>query len=525
MNHLSKSRFCSGLQCLKMLYWTVHPPEGWEDEEDPVLRHRMEEGHEVGRLACRRHSGGVLVSEDHTQPQEALARTAALVADPKVPAIFEGAFSHDRVLVRVDILERLPHHAWRLIEVKSTSGVKEQHIPDLAIQRHVLEGCGLHVVDAYLLHLNGDYVYPGGELDLAKLFTLAKVNRRAEGFASRRISELIARMLAVLSAPQAPDVAPGEQCTAPYECGFYDLCHAPVPEDALVRLPRINEKKLSSLAKPGVKRIRDIPANFELTESQRNAWRSCCSGRAYVGPGARGELGHLPWPRYYMDFETCNPAIPRFPGMRPRGIIPFQWSVHVQSGKDKEPRHFSFLADEGHDPREEFIAQLIPALGQQGPILVYNAAFEEGRLDEIAVRLPARAPEIAAIKKRLWDLLPFVRRHVYHPAFAGSYSLKKVLPALVPTLSYQEMEIGEGGAASLAYEELARGLLDPKERERIKKALLAYCLQDTLGMVRLVAVITRASSGTLGKPRPQPCRTQKKPAKERANNVSLKNKA
>jgi len=186
-----------------------------------------------------------------------------------------------------------------------------------------------------------------------------------------------------------------------------------------------------------------------------------------------------------MDFETLNPAIPRFPGMRPYDQIPFQWSVHVLGKPGAKLEHFEFLAEDANDPRREFIASLCSVLGKSGSILVYSA-FESQRLSELVAWLPEFAGRIKKIQRSLWDLLPVVRNHVYHPKFAGSYSIKNVLPALMPGMTYEGMEVADGTDAGLAWESLVRGGLDQTERDRTRKALLDYCGQDTLAMVRLL---------------------------------------
>ena len=205
------------------------------------------------------------------------------------------------------------------------------------------------------------------------------------------------------------------------------------------------------------------------------------------------ELESLKYPIYFMDFESVNPAIPRFSGMRPFDQLPFQWSLHVQRQPEAEPEHYEFLASDVGDPRREFITSLCGALGESGSIVVY-AAFESQRLSEIAAWLPEFAEQIEQIRCRLWDLLPVVRNHVYHPRFAGSFSLKYVLPALVPEMSYDNMLVANGQDAGLAWESLVRGRLDESERERTRKALLEYCGQDTLALVKVVEKLRLAST-------------------------------
>jgi hypothetical protein len=236
----------------------------------------------------------------------------------------------------------------------------------------------------------------------------------------------------------------------------------------------------------GVESIRDIPDDFPLNERQRRACTSVQTGQPWYSDDLGKELGALKYPLYFMDFETINPAIPRFAGMRPYDQIPFQWSVHVQRKPGAAPEHFEFLATDTNDPRREFIASLCFALGKTGSIVVYNQQFESRRLSELAAWLPEFGGRIKKIQRRLWDLLPVIRNHVYHPAFAGSYSLKGVLPALEPDMTYEGLEVADGTDAGLAWESLVRGTFNQPEQDKIRKALLEYCGQDTLALVRLL---------------------------------------
>jgi hypothetical protein len=238
----------------------------------------------------------------------------------------------------------------------------------------------------------------------------------------------------------------------------------------------------------GVQSIRDIPEDFPLSERQRRACTCVQTGQPWFSTDLSAELRALKYPCYFMDFETVNPAIPRFGGMRPYDQLPFQWSVHVQRQRGAELEHYEFLATDNGDPRREFITSLCSVLGRSGSIVVYSA-FESQRLSELAAWLPEFAGRIKKIQRRLWDLLPVVRNHVYHPKFAGSYSIKNVLPALVPGMTYEGMEVADGTEAGLAWQSLLRRGLDQVERDRIRKALLDYCGQDTLAMVRLVETL------------------------------------
>jgi predicted RecB family nuclease len=294
--------------------------------------------------------------------------------------------------------------------------------------------------------------------------------------------------------PEAPNIPAGRHCSNPFTCEFFDHCNPPIPEDHILRLPRIHASTVAKLVALGVQSIHEIPENYLLTERLRRACASVQMGKPWYSPELNDKLETLRYPLYFADFETVNPAIPRFAGMRPFDQIPFQWSVHVQREPGAAPEHFEFLAADKSDPRQAFISTLCDALGERGSIVVYSQQFESKRLLDLASWLPEFSGRINKMQRRLWDLLPIVRNHVYHPAFAGSYSLKSVLPALVPEMTYEGMEVADGQAAGLVWESLIGGDCGEAERQRKRKALLDYCGQDTLGMVRLLEVLRNRRS-------------------------------
>jgi predicted RecB family nuclease len=487
---ISKSKFVAGCQCLKRLYWQVHEPD-LAAESDAAAYAIMEQGHEIGLLARQLFAGGVEVKSG--DPEQAIRTTRELIANPDVGALFEAAFENGGVFVRVDILQRRRDNRWRLIEVKSTADLKEEHLDDVAIQHRVVSRCGLDLASSCLAHVNRNYVFQGSSIDVRRFFKIRNLTRRIERMLPKLTFQLRSA-LRVLVMPKAPDLPTGPHCTSPVTCEFYDRCNPPLPDDHIGYIPRIHASAVEELEELGIQSIRDIPDDFPLNERQRRAATSVQTGEPWFSPELNEALSGLKYPLYFMDFETVNPAIPRFSGMRPYDQIPFQWSVHVLREPGTGLEHFEFLATDGNDPRREFIASLYPVLGKSGSIVVYNQQFESQRLSELATWVPEFADRIEKIQARLWDLLPVVRNCVYHPAFAGSYSLKSVLPALVPELSYDGMTVANGQDAGLAWESLVRGAVDGAEREMTRKALLDYCGQDTLALVRLLEKLRLVSN-------------------------------
>jgi predicted RecB family nuclease len=486
---ITKSKFCAGVQCLKRLYFQVYQPE-LAAEPDAASEAIIQQGREVGLLARELFPGGVEVRSDRGLDQ-AIRATRELVANREIPAIFEGTFEDGGVLVRVDVLHRRADGRLRLIEVKSSASLKEEHLDDVAIQYRVLSRCGLDVGSCGLAHVNRSFVFRGGSVDPWRFFRIRNVTRQVAWLQPKLTFQLRAAFT-VLSLSDAPDIAPGKHCTSPVTCEFYDRCNPPRPDDHIGYLPRIHASAMEELGEMDIESIREIPDEFQLSEIQRRAATCVQTGEPWFSPELRDVLGELAYPLYFADCETLNRAIPSFAGMRPYDHLPFQWSVHVQRQPGAAPEHHEFLVPDATDPRREFISSLCHALGKSGSIVVYSS-FESQRLSELASWFPDFADRINAIQARLFDLLPVVREHTYHPAYAGSYSIKSVLPALVPEMSYDGMVVANGQAAGVAWESLMRGNLDSGERERIRKALLVYCALDTSAMVRLLERLSQAT--------------------------------
>ncbi|HXV68494.1 MAG TPA: DUF2779 domain-containing protein [Nitrospira sp.] len=478
---LSKSKFLAGLQCHKRVYLDVHHPD-LASPPDPSTQAMLDMGTEIGERARSRFPGGVLIGESYRQREAALAHTASVVADASVPAIFEGAFLYDGVLVRVDILERLSGGsgappAWRLIEVKSSSRVKHVHLEDLAIQRYVLQGAGVNIRAACLMHLNTQYVYRGGVLDLDTLFALEDVSELVASRGLEVPSRLVSMQQAVLQ-PEPPPIEPDDHCHTPYECPYWAHCTRDKPSRWIYHLPG-STKHLIDLVRQGVTTIDDIPDGVGLSIVQRRVKDNV----EWISPKLKRALAGVRYPVHHLDFETIMPGIPCYPDTRPYEPIPVQWSNHIE----EEPgswRHHEYLHAEASDPRQEVTVRLLESLGTEGSICVYSS-YEQSILERLAEHYPSLRSDIERVIRRLWDLFPVIRDHYYHPAFGGSYSIKAVLPAVVPALDYGDLAIREGGSAAQEYYRMVFKEMDWVERAAIKQALLEYCKRDTLAMMEL----------------------------------------
>ena len=482
---LSKSRFMAGRQCHKRLYLETYRPElaGSADEPGEAT---FEVGRAVGALARSRYSGGALIGEE-LDWAEADRATRAALRDRAIPAIFEGALSFDRVRVRPDILTRTRDRRFDLFEVKSTLDLKPEHEWDLAVQHHVLRGAGVPIRWARLMHLNRDYVYLGGDYDLKRLFTFTNLTRLVRK-RKREVAAALKEMRRTLAAKSLPPISVGPQCSVPYACPFYDHCHGDEPDHSVTQLPRLGIKMREQFAAMGIVEIPKIPRDFDgLSTLQARVVEAVRTATRFHDPAISRKLRKIKFPVPFLDFETFSPVLPLYGGTRPYQIIPFQWSNHVLNA-DGAVRHREFLHDERTDPRRPFAERLLETLGDKGSVVVYSS-FEATRLRELGEHFGDLTRALGQVQKRIVDLLPLIREHVYDPEFHGSFSLKWVLPALVPELGYDDLEITDGGLASLAYSEMQVPETASNRRAELRAALLAYCERDTQAMLELFRVL------------------------------------
>ena len=475
---LSKSRFLTGLQCHKQLWWSVHEPGAPELLPSADLEARFEAGKLVGKAARRYVPGGELVGFRHHEVDLKIAATQTALGGT-TPAIYEAAFAADDAYGVVDILERTPR-GFTLIEVKSSTDVKPEHIPDVGMQTYLLRQNGIRVERAEVMHLNRACRYP----DLSNLFTRRDVTPQVEGFLPDVPNRIAAQRAAL--AGTLPDVPIGDHCFEPHECPFMKRCWPVWPEDHVSTL-YIMRRRALDLEAQGYRTLHDLPGDLKLSAIQARQVRAV-QAHALITEETLGEaLIPFEAPLAFLDFETVSPAIPVWDGCRPWEQVPVQFSVHMQRPGGSYTHH-PWLTEGGGDPRPEQARLLVDACAGAQAIVAYNSSFERGCIRLLAAAAPDLARELGLIELKLVDLLPVVRNHVYHPKFGGSFSLKSVLPALVPDLSYGDLEIQDGAAATLALWRLVfePDRLGPRQKARMRSALLAYCERDSWATVKLL---------------------------------------
>ena len=484
LHAISKTQFLKGRHCLKRI-WLYNYRKDLMQPPSAFQQSILTQGTEVGKLARSLFATGVLIDEDYNNLSGALKHTQDVIKT-NADAIFEGAFIFGNVLIRVDILKLNDDGTFDLIEVKSSTSVKKEHLPDCAVQAYVLKNLGFDLRHICVMYLNREYKRQG-DLDLSKLFIIKPVNENIHA-ELENVPKYLNEIANVLAKDEEPFWRIGSICNNPYVCEFKKYCWKDVSDKSVHSVSRITEKQRQSLIDRDIFLIKDIPDDFKLTELQTVQVTCEKNQKRFLDSHAiAGHLAELRFPLYFLDFETCGYAIPQYDGTRPYQHLPFQYSLHVQQYPEAELEHYEFLFEKKENPSRALAEHLIQNIGLEGSVIVYYASFEGGRIDEMAAEFIDLAPQLISIKNRLWDLqIPFAKKWICDPEFNGSASIKNVLPVLVPLLSYDGLEIKKGDEAQIKYIEMINLPDGNVARNLIKNALLKYCGLDTLAMVHIL---------------------------------------
>jgi len=500
---LSKSKILAYIQCPKRLWLEVHQPESRTDTSATTASFAA--GHAVGETSRRIYDpdgSGIFLDIKALGLKGLIAATQNALTKRKT--IFEAGFVANGTLSLADILipvEDVSGPAWRMVEVKSSTSIKEYHVKDLAVQAAIAAQAGVRLTKVSVAHVDNTWTYPGNQQYSG---LLREVDQSAH------VAELgadVARWLndahLIVKLPTEPAKSTGNHCADPFECGFLAYCSSGElqVEHPVTWLPRVQTKVLKAhIASPGVKAMEDVPDSL-LNDLQLRVKRHTLAKTVdFDFAGAKEALDLHPLPAYFLDFETITFAVPIWADTRPYEQVPFQFSAHYLHAADQKPEHIEFLDLTGNNPTRPFAEALVKSCGQTGPIFVYNKGFEGARIEDVIRHLQEEVglvAALAAIKARLVDLKPITQDANYNPSQKGSWSIKAVLSAMVPELSYKNLDtVQDGGGAQRAYMK-AIGLAGVEggsaDIEIIRKQLLAYCELDTFAMVRIWQILTQAA--------------------------------
>lgn len=489
---LSKSKIMRGMQCHKSMWLYKNRKDLLEIS--PAQQAVFETGTNVGVLAQQLFPGGADATTGFDWPNYETAKITKQLIEKGENVIYEATVVSHNTLVAVDILVKNNLGTWDAYEVKSTTQVKEPHFPDAAVQYFVLTQSGLEINSISIVHLNNQYVRQG-VLAIQQLFSIVDITDDVQEW-QEQMPDLITELDAIENKKYCPEIEIGQHCSDPYGCLFTSFCWQHIPEYSVFNLARGGERSWDLYAK-GILEIKDIPFEYTMGDSARIQYESELTGEPFINKEAIGRfLNGIEYPVYHFDFETFMSAIPLFDNARPYQQIPFQYSIHKQETANGEAEHFEYLAEtsaEQKDPREALIIQMLKDLGTEGSILAYHASFEITQIKALAQDFPQYADDLLTLNKRMIDLeAPFRSKYYYTKEMQGRSSIKKVLPALVPELSYGDLEVQEGGTAMAVFLAMFNGTFNG-DVEQMRKNLLAYCERDTWAMVKLLEKLSQVA--------------------------------
>lgn len=487
---LSKSTFQRGMQCVKSLYLYknfIHLRDPLSAQQKAVFNR----GNNVGVLAQKLFDGGTDVSKVVTKRSEnyysELVEQTKKFIDSGSDIIYEAAFQHNQVLVILDILVK-KDGKWFAYEVKSSTRITQTYLIDATLQYWVITNSGLPLEDMSIIIINNQYVRKGA-LNIQELFKTQSV--KSEVLLNQEmIEQQITLLKEVIVSAQMPNIPIGEQCFSPYNCDFTGTCWKQVPPASIFDISGVQKSELFNLYNAGYKTIRQIPEENNLDKNANIHIQAYKKDAAVINKSEiKSFLDKLSYPLFFMDFETFMPAVPIYDCTKPYQHIPFQYSIHYKKTEDGTLEHFYFLAEQGSDPRKAFLESLLKDIGTHGTILVYDVLMEKNVLNGLKQQYPEYTADIEAVLNRFVDLIkPFQEKNYYHPNMKNSFSIKNILHALVPELSYTDLQISSGSIAMTAFESLQTEA-DMFKIIEVRENLLKYCERDTLAMVKVLEIL------------------------------------
>jgi hypothetical protein len=487
---LTKTKITSGLQCKKKLWFDFHEPI----KKDNFLFHL---GNRFGDVVRKNYGIGLNLYNKNFNKQKAVEDTAKAIKDESVKVIYEGTFIYSDTLVEADVLLR-KNDGWELLEAKSSTKLKDEHIDDIAIQSYIIKSSNVKINSVKLIHIDNEFTYEGDgnysdlidEVDITKdiLFKEKTVQANIDLF----------KPIADKNFPN-PKVEMGEHCLKPHKCPYIAKCNNLKPfskKTPISILPRVGKTLEQKYKKRDITSLEDIPST-ELNESQRIIQQAHKDNKPYVNPKIAEIFKEFKWPFYFMDFETINQGVPIIKGTKPYYGLPFQWSVHkwdsqnakIDSGK-------SFLDFSSQNIERKFVEKLLDAVGSEGTVFAHNASTETGVLKRLKDKHSCKdlAEKIDNLIVRVVDTLEIVKNNFYAPIMGGDYELKKIIKAIPSDISYEEEDnIAGGTEAQLAWFIYTDPKTSEAEKEKQVQLLKDYCAKDTLSIYYLINYLINQS--------------------------------
>ncbi|EAI3979095.1 DUF2779 domain-containing protein [Campylobacter jejuni] len=483
---LSKSKYTKGIQCAKSLWLNTYKNEVLSTPNENALA-KFSTGNKIGELAYKLFPNGIKIKFENSSFDEKCEQTKQLLKNNQ-EVIYEATFCYNDILVMIDILQNTKE-GLIINEVKSSTSLKNIYTDDCSLQYYVLSNLNYKIKQVNLIYLNNEYIREDF-LDINKLFIINDITKEVLLY-QEQVKENLKYFEEILNKKEEPNIDIGTHCFNPYECEGYEYCWNKqrnlCENENIFNISRLNTNKKFEFYYKDIIDLKDIKDLSNFNENQQIQIKASLNKEIYINKdNIKKFLDTLNYPIYHLDFETFMQAVPEFKGIKPYMQIPFQYSLHIDH-KDKL-EHKEFLSECGVDPRYELAKKLINDIPKDVCVLAYNASFEKGVIRNLAITYPELSEYLLNIEKNIKDLmLPFQNKDYYHYKMQGSYSIKKVLPALIPDMekAYKDLELIHNGNEAMQSFELMQNM-DQNTQVKYRKALLEYCKLDTLAMVKIL---------------------------------------
>lgn len=484
---LSKSKFILAQQCSKSFWLSAKGIEP-TNPPDAAVEDRLRAGNEVGEVSKELFPGGIDI-EYISRDFQAMCDLTAKAIDAGATTIYEASFMEKGVFIRVDIMNKTLQ-GWDVYEVKSSSSLRSYHKEDASLQWYVLKNLNeIELNDAYVITLNNKYL-KNGKINPIELFTKHLLTDYVESNL-HEIEKQLEDIKLVSISNNEPEVSIGAQCKKPHSCDYLDRCwpKSTKENNSVFNLYKLNLDKKLDLYNQGITSFEQIKPDTKLSLTHQNQIKANEIKEPIINQTKIQDfINSVEYPISYFDFETFTDAVPLFDGQRPHMQMPFQYSLHIQkdvkSNIDSDKDHFEFIASIKEDPRRAIAESMLQNIPKSGSIMAYNQSFEKNCIKSLADHCPDISEDLLALNDRFIDLIdPFRSGGYYHHEFKGSFSIKKVLPAVCPNdkkLDYKNLDINNGLMASSTYKKMRS--LSKDQRISMRKKLFAYCWLDTYAM-------------------------------------------
>ena len=479
--NLSKSRYCNGIKCKKILWLNKYKPEEQEQLNNESILQNGNDIHEIARYLFGEHIN-IKYNDDLSKM---LKDTSDALKNNNV-IITEASFNYNNNFCSIDILKK-DNDFYEIYEVKSSTHVKDIYIKDVSYQLYVLTNLGLNIRKCYLVHLNNEYVRHGA-LELDKLFIKEDITKEVYDL-QEEVKENIYNINEYMKQTSEPNDDIDNKCFNPYPCPYFKYCSKKLPENNIFKIRGMRNITKIKLYKKGLYNYEDLLKENIKDDYKQQIIYELEDKEDYIDKKEVKEfLNTLSYPIYFLDFETYQMPIPKYDGIKPYMQVPFQYSLHYIEKENGKLYHKEFLAEAGTDPRRLLGEQLINDIPKDVCVIAYNMSFEKSVIRELAKMYPDLSTHLMNIHDNMKDLMiPFKNRSYYTKNMYGSYSIKYVLPALFPddeSLNYHNLDlIHNGGEAMNGFASLEEH--SKEKQDYIRKCLLEYCKLDTFAMVKI----------------------------------------